>query len=191
MLGRDIEYKTVILDEENINTTTLFNCGNFVINEFLKFKALESSNRNESKTYIFLNELENKVIGFFSLKCSAIYCDISINREENETNVEGRRTINFPAIEIDYFAIDEEYQGLKYDETEDDEPFNLSDALFGDILGVCLEVSKIIAFKFLILYSVPDAVNFYKKHNFEEFYKFMNKMNNMHVEECIPMFIEI
>ncbi|MGL5278832.1 MAG: hypothetical protein ACRC8M_07095, partial [Cetobacterium sp.] len=54
-----IEYKTVILDEENINTTTLFNCGNFVINEFLKFKALESSNRNESKTYKFMNKMNN------------------------------------------------------------------------------------------------------------------------------------
>ena len=121
----------------------------------------------------------------------SIYCDISLKMEESESNADEKRIISFPAIEIDYFAIDEEYQGLKYDETDDDEPFNLSDALFGDILGVCLEVSKIIAFKFLILYSVPEAKNFYKKHNFEEFYKFMNKINNTHVEECIPMFLEI
>lgn len=191
MLGKDVNYRTVILDEENINSTNLFDCGNSAINSFLKFNALESSDNNEAKTYIFLNELENKVIGFFSLRCSAIYCDISVSKEDNKSNTDGGRTINFPAIEIDYFAIDIEYQGLKYDEIDDDELFTLSDALFGDILGICLEVSKIIAFKFLILYSVPNAINFYKKHNFKEFYIFMNRINNMHVEDCMPMFLEI
>ena len=40
MLGKDVNYRTVILDEENINSTNLFDCGNSAINSFFLFEVL-------------------------------------------------------------------------------------------------------------------------------------------------------
>ena len=78
-------------------------------------------------------------------------------------------SITYPAAEIKYFAIDKTYQHKSYDDD-----FKFSDLMLCEVL-----------------YSVPEAVNFYKRNGFCEFTEFMKKDSYNYIDGCIPMFFTL
>ena len=78
-------------------------------------------------------------------------------------------SITYPAAEIKYFAIDKTYQHKSYDDD-----FKFSDLMLCEVLKKLIEISEeAISFDYILLYSVPEAVNFYKRNGFCEFTEFM------------------
>ncbi|MGL4989280.1 MAG: hypothetical protein ACRCYT_02650 [Cetobacterium sp.] len=189
MYGSDLEFRFKLLKESNYNITKNFQCGNLYIDNFLKNEALKNQ---ESKTYLIINQKKQKfedknykkLLGFFTLACSAI----------KYSPDEGRTTNNFSAIELKYFALDKSFQGLQYDSgfNDPDDLFNFSDVVFGEILKKCQYIKEnILGARYLILYSVPNSVNFYKRQFLENFNEYMEKNQNMEITDCIPMFISL
>jgi len=100
------------------------------------------------------------------------------------------RTYNtsIPSIEIDYFAIDEDYRSLLYD--KDSTRYNtLSQALFLAMIEYINSISiNSVGATHICLYAVPKAVNFYKRCGFEEFSSFMKRDELPFIGGCTPMF---
>lgn len=81
-------------------------------------------------------------------------------------------SITYPAAEIKYFAIDKTYQHKSYDDD-----FKFSDLMLCEVLKKLIEISEeAISFDYILLYSVPEAVNFYKRNGFCEFTEFMKRI---------------
>lgn len=86
------EQKTIVQD---------FNCGNEVINSYLKEKACDDP---QTVTFIVKDKSNNKVICYYSLSCSGLVLDHGT----------GNKITIYPAVEIKMFAIDENYQHIPY-----------------------------------------------------------------------------
>jgi len=123
-------------------------------------------------------------MGFCAICCTGIsVTDMDDDGKEFLTSV--------PAIEIDYFAVDEEYRSLKLDESSNRYE-TLSRAFFLYMLDRIKDISvKHVGATHVCLYAVPKAVNFYKRCGFEPFEEFMNPDEIPFLKDCIPMFYVI
>lgn len=179
--GKDIKYREEILSENNIRFIKNFDCGNNNINNFLKCEAINYSESGLSKPYIFIDD-NHEVLGFFTIKCSAIQYMLS-----------EIASMYLPSIEIEYFAIDISLHKLKYDseDTLEDGIYNFSDDLLCTILSKCKDISDVIGARFITLYSVLDAIEFYQRNGFKKFEEDMNEYKNSNVEDCVALYLEL
>lgn len=168
------EYEMLPLSSINDKLIEEFSCGN---NE-LDNKLFKMKNSNDKLTTIGLVECYKNtkhLVGYCTYTASGISCTNSYDK------------ITFSAAEIKYFAIDEKYQHMYYDKE-----YKFSDFLLDNIIKHFYDISdNIISFDYIILYSVPTAVSFYKRANFYEFAEFMKRDSYIYIEDCIPMYYKM
>ena len=134
-----------------------------------------------SVKYIFFDTENNKIIGFSSICCNGI----SIYKGDEDKSL---YETTIPSVEIDFFAIDEEYRSIPLDE-QSNRYETLSKALFLFVLNHIKEITKnVIGATHICLYSVPSAVNFYKRCGFIDFTEYMKKDEKPFIKDCVPMF---
>lgn len=173
--GNNISFNIVLYTDEYKDVVSDFDCGNEVINDYLKNSALSDS---DNVTYLFV-DISNNIIGFSTLCCSGIRYTVGKGYQST-----------LPAIEIKYFAILSDLHKLIYDET--DEHFYFSDKVFCELLKICRDISQdVIGARYIVLYSVPDAVRFYKRNMFEIYTEYMSKDKTTFLNDCVPMFMEL
>lgn len=163
-----------LLSQDDIDKTKDFNCGNEVINNYLKEQAY---NDPKATTFIIYDTENNHIISYYALSCSGFVL-----------NYKSHFTL-YPAVEIKMFAVDEQYKHIIY---SPDDNLTLSDYIF------CNVISRIYDFTEnecgadkVILYSVPKAENFYIKNGFIRFQDFMLKSESMFLDGCIPMYMDL
>ncbi len=120
-------------------------------------------------SYILVDDENNRIMGFCAIRCTGITI--------TETNLHNGKEYltSLPAVEIDYFAVDEEYRGIRYDESSSRYE-TLSQSFFIYILDVIKAISiENVGATHVCLYAVPRAKNFYKRCGFEEFEDYMLK----------------
>lgn len=174
--GRDISISGPIkLDIHNADKISTFDCGNAEINKYVKYIA----KKDTRAVSFFRKDIEtNNVIQFYTVSCSGI-----MMKYDNKIVV-------IPAVEIEYFAIDDKYKHLKYS-IDDDCSFSntLLDGLIGDISYF---TENYCGADKIVLYSVPKAVNFYKRSGFKIFDKdIMEPSKHPFLEGCIPMYFDL
>lgn len=163
------------MTKNEINLVKDFDCGNEVINEYLKSK---SHCDPQTVTYIVIDNDNGSVICYYSLSCSGFVI------ESNH-----KFTI-YPAVEIKMFAIDENYQHMPY--SEDIEDGSFSDILFSDVIGFIYDFTEnYCGADKIILYSVPDAKSFYIRNGFTEFMEYMLKSESWFLDGCVPMYLDL
>lgn len=168
--GEEVNYTI----EKNKSYTDNFDCGNEEINNYLKNKAIED---DIGLTYLVIDKF-NTVVGYCTIACSGI-------THKYQNNI---RTI--PSIEIRYFAIDSKLQKLQYDKT--DKHYYFSDYVMSEFMYKCSEIAgNIIAARYIILYSVENAVKFYTRLGFCDFVEFFEPNKYRYIDGCKPMYIEI
>ncbi len=156
-----------------------FSCGNAEIDRVLKEKAVDET---DYVTYIFQDSETEEVIAFASINCSGIIFQ------------EGIQVEVLPAVEIRYCAGAEKYQHIQMQEFQEyeDNKFCISDFLFCKLIEEILKItSTTIGAKYIVLYSVPNAVGFYKRNCFEEFKEIFTPENKMYTHDCVPMYHQI
>jgi hypothetical protein len=152
-----------------------FNCGNEVINEYLKKEAYMDT---QATTFLIVSNSDRQVIAYYSLNCSGF-----VVGDEKKFTI-------YPAVEIKMFAIDERYQHMPY--STDDEDGNLSDMLFSDVIGyIYAFTDNMCGADKVILYSVPNAESFYIRNGFKRFERFMLQSTSLFLEGCIPMYLNL
>lgn len=173
--GENIKLSTPkLLTKDDISLIKSFDCGNEVINDYLKEHAY---NDPQSATFVIYDTEVNQAISYYSLSCSGFV----INQNSH--------ILIYPAVEIKMFAVDDKYKHIPFSQDDD---FTLSDYIF------CSVISKIYDFTEnecgadkIILYSVPKAENFYRKNGFIRFHEFMLKSESMFLNGCIPMYMDL
>ena len=165
----------VKVGKENNAYIQSFNCGNEVMNEYLKYQAEDDA---QAVTFILIDQTARAIIGYYSLSCSGFIVESM-----------GHFTI-YPAVEIKLFAIDEHYQHLPYSVEKEDGTF--SDYIFRFVISKIYEFTEeICGADKVILYAVPKAKNFYEKNGFTVFPPFMLQSESRFLEGCIPMYLDL
>lgn len=175
IFGKDINYSITRFAENYEQLVQSFDCGNEVINDYLKNKA---NSDTQATTFIITDNDNKRVICYYSLSCSGFVITSS------------GKFIIYPAVEIKMFAIDSKYQHMRY--SEDIEEGNLSDLLFSSVIADIYNFTEeYCGADKVILYSVPDAENFYKRNGFNRFERYMLKSTSLFTDGCIPMYMSL
>lgn len=157
---------------QHSNIIENFDCGNDEINNYLCKKALADY---DTVTQLVLDETNRYCIGYFSLSCGALYMNDS------------RKLHTYPAVEIKYFAVDKAYQGKEaYFE---DESVTYAKLIFHELIYNIIYdfTDTICGASRIILYSTPQAVNFYRRAKFQDFSDLFLVDESSYLEGCIPL----
>jgi hypothetical protein len=175
--GEQIPIEMKILSLKNRKYIKDFFCDNISIDDYYRNKAAVD---NSSVTYLFINTSDNSTIACVTIACSAIFTD---------TDEQDVFSTILSAMEIKYFAVDESYKHIPYVKGSN---LTLSHYIFSYMLEYMREIShdKIGASK-IVLYSVPQAINFYKRCKFKEFGDTMYGDEGYYVKGCLPMYYDL
>lgn len=157
-----------------------FSCGNVEIDNKLR-ESLE-----DSQIVSFLvfdgdpDDTSNnaKLVGVYSLSCSGF-----IYRFNEKMYI-------YPAVEIKYFAIDKRYQDRPFSDDPDDGC--ISNMILYKVIAQVFDFTEnYCGADKIILYSTPNAVEFYKKAGFEDFKEYMLKSSDRFLNGCTPMYLNL
>ena len=155
-----------------------FRCGQDYIDHYFSTKMLKD---DDAVSYCFwTDDKKQELVGIASLSCSGI-----IVKSLESYNIS-------PAIEVKIFAVDEKYQHQVFPDADEDNGhwsdycwyYLLSEIIYSIAESVC-------GAKHVVLYSLPDAVSFYRRNGLQTFAELMTKPSNMLIEGCIPMFLNL
>ena len=157
-----------LLAEEDKVIVQSFDCGNEVINSYLKEYAYQDP---QSATFVIYDLEKNFVVSYYSLSCSGFVL-----------NLNSHITI-YPAVEIKMFAVDDNYKHVLF---SPDDKFTLSDYIFSNVIAKIYDFTeKTCGADKIILYAVPQAENFYIKNGFTRFQDFMLQSESKFLDGCI------
>ena len=163
-----------LLAEEDKAIVQSFDCGNEVINSYLKKYAYQDP---QSATFVIYDLEKNFVVSYYSLSCSGFVL-----------NLNSHITI-YPAVEIKMFAVDDNYKHVLF---SPDDKFTLSDYIFSNVIAKIYDFTeKTCGADKIILYAVPQAENFYIKNGFTRFQDFMLQSESKFLDGCIPMYMDL
>ena len=166
-----------VVSEDTASIFSGFVCGNEEIDQYFREQAQKDV---QNVIYLYRNKINGDVIGAAAICCSGI-------------NVGGKALMQLiPAIKIDYFAIMESYHGLRFPGTEEEERFHYSDAFLCELVHEIHKIAeRFVGARFIVLYSVPEAVRFYKRNLFSEFMDYMGAEQHGYIEGCEPMYMAL
>ena len=121
-----------------------FDCGNTQINEFFKQNSFSEKAQNELLTFILIDAEAQRIAGFFSSTTGSMEF-----KEKSDSGIEKSEE---PYINLAYFAIDREYQGV-----------GLGRSLMREFFRLSLTVAFYTKISMIYLESVDESVNFYKR----------------------------
>lgn len=179
-----------------------FRCGNEKIDDSI-FNDLSD---HKTVSYLFVDDETDKVFAYASLACSEyvglLEDDEPLFVEEDEEEGIGSQIINLApsdgttphsevksAIEIKFFATDEDYHGLPFREASSFEE-TLSMGIFSYIFEEIRWIAEnYIGAETVVLNAVPQAINFYKKCYMKLIDSAQMRMHQRENElSCIPMY---
>lgn len=168
-----INYEIKPLTEILLSEKNSFDCGNEALNQYLYERGYDDPT---AVTYVALCTDNEDIIGYFSLSCGAIYQKISSDPIEKYEH--------YPAVEIKNFAVD-----IKYQHIQDKDGDTLSSLILQYVKQKLIMdfTENICGANRILLYSVPDAVGFYKRAGFVDFARGFIKSNIRFLEGCWPL----
>jgi len=181
--GCDVSLRIEKMTTSAIKLIDDFDCGNENINSLIRTDRSEP----HTVTYLYIDNAEESLVAYVSIACSGIIVDNS--EFDGDDAVITPESSIMPAIEIEYYAIDQEYQSLQF-EAGGDAKSTLSYYIFMDMIERIREISvSIVGARAIVLYAVPDAVHFYQKCGLRELPPGLSGRTDSFVNRCVPMFI--
>ena len=173
--GQEIPVRIEVLTHANERMTRYFFCGNPAIDEYFRCFAADDAT---AVTYLVIDENNQKLLAALTIACSAIF----LSKKQQFSTL-------MSAIEVVYFAVDVDYQGLRYRPGDDR---SLSHYLFSYLIEMIRGISRdhVGAAK-IVLYSVPEAFNFYRRLGFSTFGSTMYGDRGTFVKDCVPMYFDM
>ena len=171
--------KKLLYSEYN-DIVSKFNCGDIAFDTYLNKEALEDRLNGRGVIYIVIDQAikssnnenslqnEDKLVAYYTISTSTVHFIDTYDFEDDAIPEPEKRKHYSPisAIIINMFAVNNEYQDCIYKEEL------VSSIVLQSIISDIYDMTTtIIGAKMIILCSVPDAVDFYKRNSFEEFPK--------------------
>jgi GNAT superfamily N-acetyltransferase len=130
-----------------------FDCGNELLNNYIRKQAKQDINRDLSACFVLNNVTDKKVIGYYTLSGN------SIDRNDFPENLRQKlppNYLNLPTILLGRLAIDKSEKGKGF-----------GAILLIDALKKCLNTSETIGVLAVVVDPIDEeAINFYKKYGF-------------------------
>lgn len=162
-----------VVNKENIGLAEKFSvnpssCENSKFyKEYLQFSALNDLYSGKNTTHLFIDEEANRIMGFISLRASAII-----------SNGEDGRMSGMPALEVSVLAVDKDYAGQGVGRALIDYVIFQADELHKQFVGL----------QYIVLAADVKAVGFYKHL---DFVPVEDRWNRIPKEKwsvnCVPM----
>ena len=173
--GHEIPVRIEVLSHANERLTRYFFCGNPAIDEYFRNFAADDA---AAVTYLVIDENNEKLLAALTIACSAIF----LSKKQQFSTL-------MSAIEVVYFAVDVDYQGMRYRPGDDR---SISHYLFSYLIEMIRSISRdhVGAAK-IVLYSVPEATNFYRRLGFTPFRSSMYGDLGTFVKDCVPMYFDL
>ena len=173
--GHQIPVRIERLTKENNGLGWYFFCGNEVIDHFFQCEALDDPT---TVTYLVIDDSRNKLLAALTIACSAIF-----------HSKKRQLSTLLSAIEVVYFAVDLQYQGLPY---RPGDARSLSHYLFSYLIEMIRRISRdhVGAAK-IVLYSVPEATNFYRRLGLTPIRSSKYVDLGTIVKDCVPMYFDL
>ena len=173
--GSEIPVRVEILTENNRRMTRSFFCGNPTIDDYFTQLALDDAT---AVTYLVIDENNEKLLAALTIACSAIF----LSKKKQLSTL-------MSAIEVVYFAVDVDYQGLRY---RPGDKHSLAHYLFSYLIEMIRGISRdhVGAAK-IVLYAVPEAYNFYRRLGFQDFGNHMYGDRGTFVTDCVPLYFDL
>lgn len=151
-----------------------FSCGNIRLDNFLK--GAESLDAGIGRTYVYLSDSNDAVIGYYNLTTGVI-----ADAEPPHMKIGG-------SIHINCFALDSRYQSVFHDNDENGKDIKLSDILFMQCIDSIFGLRKRVGFAFITLIATKQGYNLYKRADFSNIEEDMVVVEDWMEEEGIPMY---
>jgi ribosomal protein S18 acetylase RimI-like enzyme len=140
------------------------------MNNFLKEQTQYYELHKLGTTQLILNDDTNELLGYFTLKNTAMLINLDDKKLRGES-----------AVEILRLAIDKKYQNLGIGS-------KTLKAILMDIYQYSLEFAAV---KMVVLYSLPKSVDFYIKNQFLPLKYFMNMLYDECQNNCVSMYFNM
>lgn len=159
--------------------TKKFECGNVIIDNFLKNG--DALDENQGITYVLLSDNKDFIIGYYN---------VEVGRVDQIENI-GDFVIYKPmggTVNINYLAIHSKYQGTKIAEI-DGRKIYLGDYLLRDCEKLILRLRKEIGIVFITLYSTEQGYHLYHERNsYEDFEDDMSTFVQESDQKCYRLY---
>lgn len=154
---------------EYVDLAKKFDCGNSVINNFLK--QADALDENQGITYIMLSDKKDFIIGYYNIETGRVDMIENIGDTVLYKPMGG-------AININYLAIHSRYQGTKIAEIKGKKIY-LGDILLNDCEQRIIELRKVVGVSFITLCSTEEGYHLYHERNsYEDFEEDMSTFVN-------------
>lgn len=157
-----------------------FDCGNIIINNFLR--STNALDENQGITYIMLSDNKDFIIGYYN---------ISVGRVDLIEQTESA-TVYKPmggSININYLAIHSKYQHTQIGSLRNGQKIYLGDYLLLNCEKTILKIRKHVGIAFITLYSTQEGYNLYHNRNsYENFETDMNTFIEERDLECYKLY---
>ena len=128
-----------------------FDCGQAVLNAWLKDRAGQFDRRDLSRTFVATRPNEATVLGYYALSAHRVICDVLPNAEAR-----GLPRLDIPVVLIGRLAVDRNTQGT-----------GLGASLLVDALRRSLQISEQVGIRAVDVDALDqDARSFYQKFGF-------------------------
>lgn len=159
--------------------TDKFDCGNFVINNFLK--SSDALDENQGITYIMLSDENDYIIGYYNISVGRVD-QIEIVREKKLYSPMGG------SVNINYLAIHSEFQGIKIAEINSRKIY-LGDYILRDCEKKILKLRGEIGIAFVTLNSTEEGYHLYHERNsYEDFEDDMSTFVQESDKSCYKLY---
>ncbi|MCL1809028.1 MAG: hypothetical protein FWG42_04560 [Clostridiales bacterium] len=152
-----------IIDRELFKTILIaisqFRCKDMDVETFLKNKAIDFERRNKSRTYLIIDDINNSLLGYFTLSLKALRFNSSVSKKTIKS--------------IDGFSKEVKAVGITLIGQFGKDTVLAREIDGGKLFDMCLEtvfkVQKIVGGRFVMLecLDIKEIVSFYKKQGFE------------------------
>lgn len=139
-----------------------FDCGNASINDYFNMNARKDTEKHISNASVFFND-SNEFVGFYSLAAATVEIKTSYDSKKfkdipGSNGYMSAEVITYPALKVNWFAIDKKFQNKKYGT-------QMMFKIF--ISAYLLSLTANIAITSIVLDAVDEAVEFYESLGFE------------------------
>ena len=173
--GQQIPVRVEVLSEENRKFCRNFYCGNSSIDTYFRCEALDDAT---AVTYLIIDDDQQKLLAAMTVSCSAIF----LSKKQQFSTL-------LSALEVVYFAVDVSYQGMRY---RPGDSRSMSHYLFSYLIEMLRDISRTsVGAAKIVLYSVPEAENFYMRLGFVPFQSSMYGDRGTFVRGCVPMYFDL
>lgn len=187
LYGEEVKYDHDLLKLEDFKSLQAFSCENKKLDNYIHHELIRNNyiDTEDGLPFKVWNKDTGEIIAVFSLASSGILAEI------------GNYTHILPAIKIDIFAVDINYQKMHMDEYSKNDPdpnyhCYLSDDILSKVIQRCKNISEKEAIaQYIVLYADKNARRFYERNLFNDFSKFMKKENNMEIAKNDPMYLKL